>query len=47
MIRKPHRFWLTECVNEPPEDPVPVKPLTVWWLMPPVSDSIQPLWLSW
>jgi hypothetical protein len=27
--------------DEPPEEPVPVKPLIVWWVMPPVRSIVQ------
>ena len=29
--------------SDPPDDPVAVNPLTVWWVTPPVLSSVQPL----
>ena len=33
-------------LSEPPDEPVAVKPLIVWWVMPPVLVRLQPFWAS-
>jgi hypothetical protein len=37
MTRNPHRFRLEVTCSDPPEEPMAVKPPTVWWVTPPVS----------
>ena len=40
MMRTPTTLSSKEYFTEPPADAVEMKPLTVWWVMPPTSAII-------